>query len=235
MNVHVLQHVPFEGLGAIDPWLVQRGARLSWTRLHEAGRFPDLADFDLLIALGGPMSVNDEDRLPWLAAEKRFVAQAIAAGRAVLGICLGAQLIASAAGAKVYPNREREIGWHPVVRAPATGESPWRDALPARLEAFHWHGETFDLPAGASHLARSEACEHQAFALGDRVLGLQFHLETTADGARALVEHCPGDLAPGPFVEGAARMLAEPARFARAHAALDPLLARLAASAGGEP
>jgi len=99
MDVHILQHVPFEGIGSIADWLSRRGATVTSTRFFETPQLPVLADIDLVIALGGPMSVNDEEQLPWLRSEKHFVAEAIAKGKAVLGICLGAQLIASALGA----------------------------------------------------------------------------------------------------------------------------------------
>jgi GMP synthase-like glutamine amidotransferase len=221
LRVHVLQHVPFEGLGCIEPWLDARGATRTTTRFFESAGLPSIDTFDLLVALGGPMSVNDDAALPWLAAEKRLVADAIAAGRRVLGICLGAQLIAAACGARVYPNHEREIGWHFVAQTGA----PWAgSSLPARFLAFHWHGETFDLPPGAQACARSAACEHQAFTLGRNVLGLQFHLESTPATVRALVENCPADLAPGPYVQAEGAMLAEPRRFADANAAMENLL-----------
>lgn len=234
MRVQVLQHVPFEGLGSIGPWLERRGHTVTWTRLHQGEAFPEPGSFDLLIALGGPMSVNDEAELPWLAPEKRFLAETIAAGRAgVLGICLGAQLIAAARGAKVLPSREREIGWHPVTRVAVAADHPCAWLLPSRLEAFHWHGETFELPEGAVQLARSEACEQQAFAVGDRVIGLQFHLETTPASARALIEHCPADLAPARFVQAAAEMLRDPERFAVIEEAQERLLEHFVQRCGG--
>ena len=221
LRVHWLQHVPFEGLGSIGPWLAAHDARVTATRFHEAAALPPLADFDLLIVMGGPMSANDEAALPWLVAEKRFIGAAIEGGKRVLGICLGAQLIASALGATVRSNGAREIGWHAVA---PIGEAALAAVVAPGGEIFHWHGETFDLPAGAKQLARSEACVQQAFSFGARVLGLQFHLEMTAAGARALVESCPGDLGRGRWVQTPEEMLREPARFARINAAMDALL-----------
>lgn len=195
MRIHILQHVPFEGLGSIEPWLAARHAELSYTRFFEPyWSLPALDELDLLILLGGPMSVNDEAKLPWLVQEKAFVAEAIDAGKAVLGICLGAQLIASALGARVYPGPQKEIGWFPLQAEPLSAEAEvFR--FPTAIKAFHWHGETFDLPKGAVHLARSAACLHQAFQVGERVLGLQFHLETTPASALAMLEHCADELA----------------------------------------
>ena len=208
MRVHVLQHVPFEGLGAIEAWLNARGAetRVTWTRFFEDPALPAPDDVDFVIALGGPMSVNDESDLPWLRDEKRFVREVIAAGKAVLGVCLGAQLIASSLGCRVYPGLDKEIGWFPIegLDTPSGVFS-----FPHATEVFHWHGETFDLPAGAFHLARSPACENQAFQLGERVVGLQFHLEMTATDIQSIAKHCHGDLfTTGTYVQSESELLA---------------------------
>jgi GMP synthase-like glutamine amidotransferase len=192
MRIHYFQHVPFEGLGYIQTWLQERMAEVSRTRAYANDALPCLDEIDGLIVLGGPMSVNDTDAHPWLEAETRCIAEAIALGKPVLGICLGAQLIAKALGAKVYANPQKEIGWFPVYR---TAEPI--DWLPARLDVFHWHGETFDLPLGAVRLASSSACANQAFALGDNVLGLQFHMEVTAESVQELVNNCADELATG--------------------------------------
>ena len=198
MRAHVLQHVSFEGLGSIAAWLSQRGAGTSSTRFFESDPLPALDDVDLLIILGGPMSVNDEEQLPWLREEKAFIARAVASGKAVLGICLGAQLIASALGSRVYPGSEKEIGWWPIA-----GESapPGAFAFPATATVFHWHGETFDLPAGALRLASSAACKNQAFQTGARTIGLQFHLETTDESAGEIIGHCAHELIPGRYIQ----------------------------------
>jgi len=198
MHVHILQHVPFEGIGSIADWLSHRGATVTDTRFFAIPQLPVLADIDLVIALGGPMSVNDEEQLPWLRDEKHFVAEAIAKGKAVLGICLGAQLIASALGARVYRAANKEIGWFPVFAEPA---GPGAFVFPARAEVFHWHGETFDLPVGAVRLARSAACENQAFQIGARAIGLQFHLETTPESSRAIIGNCAAELVPQRYIQ----------------------------------
>jgi GMP synthase-like glutamine amidotransferase len=172
--------------------------------------------------------VNDEATLPWLASEKRFIADAIAAGKGVLGICLGAQLVASALGARVRPNREKEIGWFPVEPTPAAAASPFASVFQRPLEVFHWHGEAFELPQGATQLLRSAACEQQAFALGERVLALQFHLETTPEIVRAMTEHCPADLAGGRWVQTADEMLRDAGRFRGINRAMDAILEGMA-------
>lgn len=191
MRVHVLQRVPFEGLGSIEAWLWHRGARFSYTKFFESALLPPLTDIDFVIALGGPMSVNDEMQFPWLHDEKHFIAEAIKSNKAVLGICLGAQLIASALGARVYPSPEKEIGWFPVLAEPVL---PGTFVFPEKTNVFHWHGETFDLPSGALHLGTSPACQNQAFQVGDRVIGLKFHLEITPKSAKAIVSHYANEL-----------------------------------------
>jgi GMP synthase-like glutamine amidotransferase len=226
MRVHVLQHAPFEGLGSIERWLAERAAVVTTTRLFDAPRFPDPGSFDLLIALGGPMSVNDERSLPWLAPEKRFVAAAVHAGRRVLGICLGAQLLASALGAEVRPGPHREIGWFEVRAAPPR---PGGLRLPEVARVFHWHGQTFDLPAGALWLAESDGCKNQAFQLGTGVVGLQFHLEMTPASVDAMLAHCSGELAqPGVFIQSEAELRGTPPeRYAAAQRVMDDVLAQL--------
>ena len=231
MRVHYLQHEPFEGLGSMETWFRERGATITATHLHRGEALPALGDLEWLVVMGGGMSVNDERELPWLVPEKALVRRAIAAGKRVLGICLGAQMIASALGARVYKNTVKEIGWWKLVREPGAAEHPLGAALPDGVEVFHWHGETFDLPPGAVRLARSEACPNQAMAFGPRVLGLQFHLETTEASARELIAGSAGDLAnPGPFVQTPEAMLARPERFAALNTQMATLLAALAAS-----
>jgi GMP synthase-like glutamine amidotransferase len=213
LRIHWLQHVAFEGLGSIEPWAVARGHALDRTRLFAGEPLPIPADFDWLIVMGGPMGVGDEGRFPWLTAEKRFLRETLAAGKTVLGICLGAQLLAEALGAGVHRNVHREVGWFPVRLGAVAETHPALGGWPAEVEVFHWHGDTFTVPPGAVALAGSAACANQAFAFGERVLALQFHLETTPAAARALIENCSGDLAAGPFVQDAATLLAPAERF----------------------
>ncbi|WP_232529364.1 type 1 glutamine amidotransferase [Methylomonas koyamae] len=229
MRVHVLQHVAFEGLGCIHDWLQRKQAAVTFTRFYEACVLPDVADIDFVIALGGPMSVNDEAKFPWLSREKQFIADAMRANKLVLGICLGAQLIANALGARVYPNREREIGWFPVYSLHKRGNSL---KLPGSFEAFHWHGETFDLTPGANLLASSAACKNQIFQIGSRVVGLQFHLETDPQSVAALLANGRHELKHGPFVQNEAKLRRTPAiNYRMANTLMRHLLEQFAAPA----
>ncbi len=208
MRAHYLQHVPFEGPGSIGPWLESAGYRVTVTKFYESTSLPHPSQIDLLIVMGGPMSVNDEERFPWLRLEKQFIRQTIKSGKAVLGICLGAQLIASTLGESVYPNRRKEIGWFPVQGIPSEDDHIFH--FPPLIEVFHWHGETFDLPENAVLLARSEGCENQAFQVGQKVIGLQFHLETTPESAQAIVKNCRAEILPSMFVQPEAVILDQP-------------------------
>ncbi|MGH8657760.1 MAG: type 1 glutamine amidotransferase [Gammaproteobacteria bacterium] len=197
MRVHYLQHVPFERLGSIAPWLEAAGCEITNTRFFESAELPDPKMIDLLVVMGGPMSVNDEHEFPWLVPEKQFIRDAINSGKPVLGICLGAQLIASAMGASVYRNRVKEIGWFQIHGVSSNDSSIF--SFPPAENVFHWHGETFDLPSGAIRLARSDGCENQAFQLGKSVIGLQFHLETTPESAQEIISNCRDELVPSKY------------------------------------
>jgi GMP synthase-like glutamine amidotransferase len=232
MRAHFFQHIPFEGLGSIGAWLGSVGAEVTGTKFFEHPTLPNIKDIDLLVVMGGPMSVNDETAHAWLAAEKRFIRQAIEEGKAVVGVCLGAQLIANTMGARVYPNREKEIGWFPIASAPADTSQPIF-TFPAEQTVFHWHGETFDLPDGAIRLARSTACENQAFQLERRVIGLQFHLETTPESARDIVSNCRAELVPSRYVQTEAEILAAPASTYAAINALMGEILRFVTGNGG--
>lgn len=228
-RLHYLQHVPFEDIGTIQTWAETAGMQIRGTRLFRNERLPPVKELDWLIIMGGPMNVSEETTYPWLREEKRFIRQAVEHHKVVLGICLGAQLIADVLGARVRPNGQREIGWFPVHSLPAAKQSAVSAAIPDGLQALHWHGDTFDLPERAVHLWRSEACDNQGFVLDERVVGLQFHLEITPRSLERLILHCRNELDGSPYVQSPAAMLTGRERFACAHSALDALLGRLAA------
>ena len=213
MKVHYLQHVPFEGLGSIEPVLKEKGHQLSATHLYVDQPLPLLHDIDWLIVMGGPMGIYQEDIYPWLRLEKKFIKEAIQSGKTVLGICLGAQLIADALGSRVYKNRHREIGWFNINRLAQASNTILSEAIPEQAEVFHWHGDTFDIPQGVAALASSEACENQGFIMDDRIVALQFHLETTPESASSLVENCGDELDGSAYVQSKNDLLSNRQRF----------------------
>ena len=198
MHCHCLQHVSFETPGLLSDHFREKAFSVSTTALYRGEPLPSSPDFDILVIMGGPMSVHDEQDFPWLWDEKALIAAAIGQKKKVLGICLGAQLIAEVTGGLVYPNPEMEIGFWPVQ---------WK-SRPGKDEVFfHWHGETFDLPPGAELLASSPACLNQAFRLGEQVLGIQFHPEVTPGLIRAMIDHEGDQLVDAPYIQPAGEML----------------------------
>ncbi len=201
MKLHYLQHVPFEGLGIIKPWAEANGFKISCSRLYAGEKLPKMEAFDWLIVMGGPMGIFDDTEYPWLVAEKEFIKRAVDTNKTVLGICLGAQLMADVLGAKVYPGPQKEIGWFPIQRAQ---NAPM--LIPEELMVFHWHGDTFELPDGAVRLASSEACANQGFVYNHRAIGLQFHMETTPESMNALIKNCSDELTNATFIQTAEQM-----------------------------
>jgi GMP synthase (glutamine-hydrolysing) len=186
MRIHSIRHEPFEGLAYIENWIQSRGHTLSQTHVYLNQEFPEHTDFDFLIIMGGTASIYDSGNNAWLTDEKKFINNALDNNKKVLGICLGAQIIASTLGAKVYPGREKEIGWFPV-----RFESEVREKLrflPEEGNVFHWHGDTYDIPDGATRLAHSSVTPNQGFIYKNNVIALQFHLEMTINSLKKLVK-----------------------------------------------
>jgi GMP synthase (glutamine-hydrolysing) len=174
----VCQHVPYEPLGTLDPKLRRSGFRIRYVNFgRDPHMRPTLEGYAGLVVLGGPMSVDEVDRHPHLATEMELVLEAVDRQIPVLGICLGAQLIAKALGAAVRAGAKKEIGWHDVALTDVAGSDPLLGHLARETRLFQWHGDVFDLPDGAVHLASSERCAYQAFRHGSNVYGFQFHLE----------------------------------------------------------
>lgn len=210
MRIRYLQHVPFEGLGSIAAWARSREHDVAAVRLFAGEQAPEPDAYDLLVVLGGPMNVDEEGRYAFLAPEKRALARAIEADKPIVGICLGAQLLARVLGARVVRSPHEEIGWLPVRFTEAAATSPLLEGVPPTLETFHWHGDMVELPAGAVLAAASDGCPAQAFLYGERVVGLQFHPEATPESVSLLVEHDGAELdAPGrPYVQSSEALLA---------------------------
>ncbi|MDZ7618698.1 MAG: type 1 glutamine amidotransferase [Patescibacteria group bacterium] len=203
MNIHFLQHVPFEDSANVGAWARDRGHTVTCTRMDEAEPLPPMDAFDWLVVLGGPMNVDEHEAYPWLVAEKQFLAEAIQRKKHVLGICLGAQLAAEVLGGRVTPNPHKEIGWFPVELTDAGLASPGFADFAERFLAFHWHGDTFSIPPGADRLAESPACPNQAFQYAGHVLGLQFHLDYSVASIEKMLHHCRDELVDGPYIQTA--------------------------------
>jgi len=227
-KVHILLHAPFERPGHILTWIRRRRLTAVFHRLYEGDSLPCSDPEDWLVVMGGPMSVHDELKCPWLAKEILMIGSAISEGRRVLGICLGAQLMAAALGASVESNPDKEIGWHEVRLLHRGGKASLFAGFPARWMAFHWHGDRFAVPAGGRHLASSRACAEQAFEFGGRAVGLQFHLEVTESDIRRFIVNGGDDLVVGRFVQNPADMLGRARWIRETHRLLGLLLESLA-------
>jgi GMP synthase-like glutamine amidotransferase len=206
-NIAVFMHVPFEGLGCIEQWITKNKHTVSYTQFYEEYKLPDITKIDWLIVMGGPMGVYDEAVYPWLSEEKAYIKQAIEAGKTVLGICLGSQLIAEVLGAKVYPNKQKEIGWFDVTLSETAKTHPLLAGFEDTFPVFHWHGDTFDLPIGSTHLISSDICKNQAFLYNEKTLGLQFHFEVTEETLRGMVENGIDELVENKTIQSASQIL----------------------------
>lgn len=195
MKAVIFQHVPFESPGYILNLLEEFGMEVFKLSLYK-GDTELPVSFDMLIVMGGPMNIYEEQIYPWLTLEKNLIQRAIQEGKIVIGFCLGAQLLADALGSRVYKQEHPEIGWHTLQKTNAD----ILNFLPDYASAFHWHGESFDIPEGAHSFYRSEATENQAFLYGDRVMALQFHLEMTESIISDLCVECKSDMTDSPFV-----------------------------------
>jgi GMP synthase (glutamine-hydrolysing) len=220
-RVLVVLHAASEPLGMLAEPLTEGGLALE-TRLMPAALPDSLGAYDGLVIMGGSQGAYEAGRFPFLRAETALMREALAQGIPALGVCLGSQILAAAGGARVYPGAGPEVGWLPVE---LVGEDPWLAGWPARFEPLHWHGDTFDLPPGATLLASSAVYAHQAFRLGS-ALGLQFHVEATEAMARSWME----DETLGPDWRPKAVQLA---RCREAAAAMAPLAASLGRALAG--
>lgn len=223
MRFHILQHISFESAAGILRWIVGQGYEVKKTLLSASSILPQLEEFDALIVMGGPMGAYQETEYPHLVAEKALIRAAIENGKHVLGVCLGAQLMASAMGANVYPGEQKEIGWFPIRLEPAALAHPIFQGMPEEFSVLHWHGDTFDIPSDGCKLARSTLTPNQAFMLGDRALALQFHLEMGLEDARLMVAECSKELVPATFVQSGDQILREADLFKQS----EDFLARL--------
>jgi len=228
LRIHYFQHVAFESLGSIEEWISLSNHSLTSTRFFERSKLPEIADIDWLIVMGGGMSVHDEEQFPWLADEKKFIRQAIGAGKIVTGICLGSQLVSEALGARVYQNKDKEIGWFDIELTCFAKSNNLFFDMEDRTKVFHWHGDTFDLPENAIHLAFSRGTRNQAYIYNRKVLAMQFHLEPTLDSLQQMIDHGRDELSKGKYVQTEKEIIANKQLIESNKKVLFKLLERLA-------
>ena len=227
LRIHYFQHVAFEDLGYIEIWAKENNHLLTVTKFYENHQLPELAEIDWLIVLGGPMSVYENNKFPWLKDEIEFIQKAIQANKTVIGICLGAQIIASALGANVYPNIKKEIGWFPLNKTEAGQKQYLLKDLPDTFTTFHWHGDTFDLPKDAIHLLQSDICSNQAFLYKKNVLGLQFHLEAISQTINSMTKNCKHELVKDDYIQTIDEIVNQTEFFISSNKYLESILNKL--------
>ena len=213
MKVHYLQHIDSEDLANILPWLIKHGHKTTRTLLYKDGKLPSLDSFDWLIIMGGPMNVDEHSKYPWLKTEKAFIKNAIKSGKTVLGVCLGAQLIARCLGARVKKNKFKEIGWHKVRLTSEGRKSVLFRGFPAAFTPIHWHGDTFDIPKNTKPSASSAACRNQAFEYKGRVFAVQFHIEYSPKHIRDFYRVEQEPEVKGSYEQGEKQILSKPGYF----------------------
>ena len=214
MHIHVFQHVSFENPAHIAVWARKNKYKMTYSKLWEQPvQQEDLDDSDMLLIMGGPMGIFDYDAYKWLKKEKDAIALYLQSGRKVMGICLGAQLIADIMGAMVYPGKAPEIGWLPLSFNADNN-------LPSSQIVMHWHGDTFDIPFGAKRIASSEITPNQGFMVDNSVLALQFHIEMTQEALATMIENCGDNLVASDFVQSADEILEHATKYLPACQAL---------------
>lgn len=229
-HIHYINHVPFENPAYIQKWAGEKGFSQTTTNAFSGGYYPEAAEFDWLVVMGGPMGVHDEAHYKWLKPEKALIKQAIKAGKVVIGVCLGAQLIAEALGARVYKAAYKEIGWYPVNLTSAGSKHPLTADLPGEFTAFHWHGDVFELPLDAVRLVESERTPNQAFVFAGRVVGLQFHMEMRAHEINLLIDNSLEELIDAPYIQSPEAMRSGFAHISPMNGYMHRLLDRLYAA-----
>lgn len=229
MRIHYLQHVPFENPGYILEWAHKNGHTLTRTLMYTKEPLPRQESFDWLIVMGGPMNIYEEDTYSWLIEEKAFIKESIAHDKVIIGLCLGAQLIADVLGGLVTKNAQTEIGWFPVFFTDKARDNELFSFLPSNATVFQWHGDTFShLPMEVDVIATGSACQNQAFMYRDRIFGFQFHMENTRQIIESLILHCADEMSDGEYIQTPKELLAHPEYITQTNEWMETFLQRLA-------
>ncbi len=222
LKFHCLQHVAFEGPGIIESWAKQQGHSFHFTRFYLNEKLPQLNEVDVLIVMGGPMSFDDDAVYHWMPTEKAFIKTCMDAGKSALGICLGAQMIAIAAGGEGQHGSEQEVGWFPIQFFNTDDSFSF---LPKNQTVFHWHGDTFTIPPKAVHFAGTDAFPNQGFLLNSNIVGLQFHLEIEPNSVQAMIDHVGDQIPDQRFTQSPEKIVLEDAYYQNCHQLLLKILA----------
>lgn len=207
LNIHYYQHVNHEGPGVIQNWCYDNGHNMTRTNFRVNDDIPNPDLYDVLIIMGAHFSVHDTDKYPWLIKEKRSIDRALNDGKKVLGICLGAQLIAEVLGAEVKKSEFKELGWHKIKFSKEGMNSKLFNHYPQIHDMFHWHGETFNLPDNCMLVAESEACQNQIFQYGELAVGFQCHPELSEYHIGRMLEKSSDCLTDGKYVNSKEEIL----------------------------
>lgn len=210
MKIHCIQHVPFEGPGAIEEYCAKNNVELTYSHLYKGDKLNN-TNADLIVIMGGPMGIYDDVKYPWLKIERNRLKELVQTDQKIIGICLGAQLLADAFGAKVYKNEKSEIGWFPVKKE---SNEQVITSFQTQEEVLHWHGDTFDLPKGATRIFSTDACLNQGFKKGG-VIGLQFHLEMRPQDVETIVENCRSEIVDGQYIQSAEEILKNKSHYTK--------------------
>ncbi|MFP4165277.1 MAG: type 1 glutamine amidotransferase [Chitinispirillaceae bacterium] len=227
-RIHFIQNISFETPGYLKEAAAKLGFQTCTTDLSHQRTIPDTQSFDALVVLGGPMNIYEVSKYPWLNPERNLIEQSLRFGKKILGICLGAQLVADVMGAAVQKNRYKEIGWHKVELDPDAAKHRLFHGFPSRFTTFHWHGDTFSVPRGAHRIGSSEACLNQGFVYGDQIVALQFHPEITKETIENLLGKCADELVESPFIQKPSVIRSEAQKHIESnHRLIDNLLGKL--------
>ncbi|TDT71871.1 GMP synthase-like glutamine amidotransferase [Hypnocyclicus thermotrophus] len=190
MNIFCIKHVSFEDPGIIENWAIKNNYTFKYIKMYENYKLPNINDIDILVILGGPMNIYEEKQYPFLKEEKTFIKQVINANKKIIGICLGAQLIADLLGSKVVKNKEKEIGWFNVKKV---SNHKFLYNVPTEFKTMHWHGDKFLIPDKAEKIFESEACDNQGFIFNN-IIALQFHLEMKKENIISIIDNSNDEL-----------------------------------------